>query len=207
MVPSVANPWAMPIPKPMSCPHRRHVSVKAPIDASSILSWGGNGAAPVVSFFGIHVTTHLRQRGGHSAPDLADQPPIWRVVKANLKFSLKKSFCIGLTVERCSHIVYRPDFAFHFAFSVSTADTDFANATCSHFSSESKATYGFPHVSPRRGPETRDFLPKPLTPIPMAALALAIGGNPKAVADYLNGGACELLGEISRGGGSMHSAR
>jgi hypothetical protein len=132
-VASVANPWAMPIPKPMSCPHRRHVSVKAPIDASSILSWGGNGAAPVVSFFGIHVTTHLRQRGGHSAPDLADQPPIWRVVKANLKFSLKKSFCIGLTVERCSHIVYRPDFAFHFAFSVSTADTDFADATCSLF--------------------------------------------------------------------------
>jgi hypothetical protein len=30
----------------------------------------------------------------------------------------------------------------------------------------------------------------------MAALALAIGGNPKVVADYLNGGACELLGEF-----------
>ena len=26
MVPSVANPCAMPMPKPMSCPHRRHVS-------------------------------------------------------------------------------------------------------------------------------------------------------------------------------------
>ena len=37
MVPSVAKPCATPMPKPMSCPHRLHVSVNAPI-ASRISS-------------------------------------------------------------------------------------------------------------------------------------------------------------------------
>src|SRR5271156_3539736 len=38
MVPNVAKPRAMPMPNPMSCPHRRHVSVNAPI-ALGLAGW------------------------------------------------------------------------------------------------------------------------------------------------------------------------